>query len=85
MSFEEIDEELEVKTAMEKREFISQLQIAYYTAIMIRAKDPEKVYKTIVKELDKKEMTDGEMEQMARQLTLIFGGEIKKGGDDLLR
>lgn len=85
MSFDEIDEELEVKTAVEKREFISQLQIAYYTAIMIRAKDPEKVYKTIVKELDKKEMTDREMEQMARQLTLIFGGEIKKGGDDLLR
>lgn len=79
MSFDEIDEVLEVKAAIEKREFINQLKIAYYTAIMIRAKDPQTVYNSIIKELNKKEMTDNEMEQIARNLTLMFGGEIKKG------
>lgn len=83
MSFEEIDEEIEVKVAMEKREMLKQLQIAYYTAVMMRAKDPEKVYREIVKHLDqkKKQMTNEEMEKEAKKLTLMFGGVIKKGGD----
>lgn len=81
MSYEELGAYLESMVEKEKDDFISNLQLAYYTAIFSNVKDPYSIYKKVINELDKKEMTNDDMENMVRKLNALFGGKVvKKGG-----
>jgi hypothetical protein len=77
MSYDEIGEYVKSKVEKEKEDYIRNLQITYYGAVFHGNKNAYKVFNQIVKSLNKKEMTDDEMENMARSLNAMF----KKGGD----
>lgn len=82
MSFEEINAFLEVMQEKEKDQYKYDVSMQFYNAVFNNAKRPYEAYQEIINELDKKEMTNDEMENMARRLNAIFGGKtVKKGGD----
>jgi len=78
MSYEEINCYLEAKVEKEKDDYIRDLNLAYYTGIFGNAKDPHKIYKKVVNDLNDEEMSDEEMENMARNLNTMFGGKTVK-------
>jgi len=79
MDIEDLNLYFEVKSEMIESSIKYELNMKYYQAIMTSADKPEKVYRTIWKQLFKsKPQTDEELENSFRSWA---GKTVKKGGE----